>query len=334
MTVQIQCLAFQPICTSLCNTVTNLLMGRGPSLSETQKGMILAFRKAGFTMEAIALNVGCSKNAVFNYLTAQNRKGSKKRVGRPPKLNTRATALIVRNAIKGHTSSTKLVIDMSLNVSSRTVRRVLEQSPLVKYVKRKRSPALRKHHKINRVKWAADHVDFGAKWETVIFSDEKKFNLDGPDGYQYYWHDLRKERETFMSRQNGGGGCMVWGAFAWSGTSQLAFLEGRQDAEAYINTLSDYMLPFAHERFGTAFVFQHDNASIHRAHVVDQFLPKIISSIWSGQLCHQISILSKMSGDASREWCTHTGVNSTTSRISRLKLPNPGNQLTTSTCMV
>ncbi|ETN74011.1 hypothetical protein NECAME_13275 [Necator americanus] len=27
--------------------------------------------------------------------------------------------------------------------------------------------------------------------ETVIFTDEKKFNVDSPDGYRHYWRDLR-----------------------------------------------------------------------------------------------------------------------------------------------
>ena len=51
------------------------------------------------------------------------------------------------------------------------------------------------------------------EWHQVLFSDEKKFNLDGPYGYQYYWYDLRKEKETWMSRNFGGGNVMVWELF-------------------------------------------------------------------------------------------------------------------------
>uniref|UniRef100_A0A182S088 Uncharacterized protein n=1 Tax=Anopheles funestus TaxID=62324 RepID=A0A182S088_ANOFN len=46
------------------------------------------------------------------------------------------------------------------------------------------------------------------QWDTVIFSDEKKFNLDGPDGFIGYWRDLRKEPEYF-SRDNFGGGSLM-----------------------------------------------------------------------------------------------------------------------------
>ena len=38
------------------------------------------------------------------------------------------------------------------------------------------------HHKGNRVIWAFERIRKCQDWLTVIFSDEERFNLDGPDG--------------------------------------------------------------------------------------------------------------------------------------------------------
>ncbi|GBO36854.1 hypothetical protein AVEN_164640-1 [Araneus ventricosus] len=75
----------------------------------------------------------------------------------------------------------------------------------------------------------------------VLFSDEEKYNLDGPDGNIKYWHDLRKEPRSFFSRQSGGGFVMVWAAFNFNGQVGLAFLDGRQNSPKYIETLENQL---------------------------------------------------------------------------------------------
>ena len=71
----------------------------------------------------------------------------------------------------------------------------------------------------------------------MIGSDEKKFNLDGPDGYSYYWADSRKEPLYFRKRQEGGGSVMIWGAIGYYGRTNLVFLEGNINSEKYVQVL-------------------------------------------------------------------------------------------------
>lgn len=62
-----------------------------------------------------------------------------------------------------------------------------------------------------------NYLTWGKEWENVIWSDEKRFNLDGPDRQEYYWHDLRKEEKFLVSHQQGGGSIMVWAGFGSRG---------------------------------------------------------------------------------------------------------------------
>ena len=64
------------------------------------------------------------------------------------------------------------------------------------------------------------------KWMTIIFSDVKKFNLDGHDGIQCYYHDLRTEEKVFSKRQFGGESDMIWGAFSANGKAELVVVKG------------------------------------------------------------------------------------------------------------
>lgn len=58
---------------------------------------------------------------------------------------------------------------------------------------------LLKRHKMYRMEWCRHQLGWDHdNWETVIFSDEKKFNLDVPDGLDCYWHDLCGKNEIFL----------------------------------------------------------------------------------------------------------------------------------------
>lgn len=105
----------------------------------------------------------------------------------------------------------------------------------------------------------------------VIFSDEKKFNLDGPDGNHSYWRDLRKEPQYFSKRNFGGGSLMVWGAFCLHGTLPLAFPSCKMNSSEYINVLQNHLIPFLNDHEADNLVFQQDNAAIHTSKATKQW---------------------------------------------------------------
>ncbi|KAG2779596.1 hypothetical protein PC129_g24582 [Phytophthora cactorum] len=150
-----------------------------------------------------------------------------------------------------------------------TIQRTLARVDWLVYTKMVNTLPLKTVDMLARKAWAGVMLLIkydGAVWESSIFSDEKKWNLDGPDGFQHYWRDLRKPRRYTKQRQAGGGSVMVWAAFSARGKSPLVRLTGRQNSDDYAYTVFEYLLPFAHLNYGTDFTYQQDNASIHVSH--------------------------------------------------------------------
>ena len=101
-------------------------------------------------------------------------------------------------------------------------------------------------------------MSWTTEWSNVIFSDEKKFNLDEPDGYSYYWHDIRDEKDIKFSRQQGGGGVNVWAAIGYNGTTELVIINQRMKSKDYIEILDMQLLVYGHLIGGDNFIFQQD----------------------------------------------------------------------------
>lgn len=154
----------------------------------------------------------------------------------------------------------------SLNCDSSLVRKWTAESRRFKYQKYLRKPVLKAHHIAERLKFAEKYIKKGKDfWQHVIFSDEKKFNFDGPDGFKYYWHDLRFDRKVMSCRVHGGASVMVWGGITGRLKTELAFCSGGMNAAKYQELLHDYLLPFITLTEDENIIFQQDNAPIHVA---------------------------------------------------------------------
>lgn len=197
--------------------------------------------------------------------------GTKKSPGRASKLTERAKRSIFKLATVDHLRPKNIIQRLGLPVKTRRVQQVLRSNTNAAWLKRKAKPGLKPHHKTRRLDFAKKYVDFGETWKKVLFSDEKKFNLDGPDCVQCYWHDLRKEEETRMSRNFGGGSLMVWGGFSFHGTLPIAWITTRMSAQDYVSLLDVSLVDHAEDLMGSEMIFQQDNASIHTARLTRDF---------------------------------------------------------------
>ena len=145
---------------------------------------------------------------------------------------------IIREASKGVLGSSGTVKALQFSVKPRRVRQLLQETPYLRYKCIARTPAMKEHHEKLRVKWATERMTWNERnWNSVVWSDEETFNLDGPDWLACKWHDLRRQKEWFPKRHSGGASFMVWSCFAGTDKSPLVFLEGKQDGTKYVKTL-------------------------------------------------------------------------------------------------
>ena len=75
------------------------------------------------------------------------------------------------------------------------------------------------------------------EWRKVVFSDEKKYNLDGPDVFR---STATQKEENYLTRHSGEGLIVIKEeGFASSGKLRLQFVSGRQKAADYVKMLND-----------------------------------------------------------------------------------------------
>ena len=106
----------------------------------------------------------------------------------------------------------------------------------------------------------------------MLWSDEKKFNMNGSDGRVYVRRAVSEEFKPNCLqgtvRGGGNGSIMAWACFSANGPGPLIKLTGNVDRFAYIDLIDTVVAPY----LGEDMIFQHDNAPVHKARDVKDFL--------------------------------------------------------------
>lgn len=190
---------------------------------------------------------------------------------RSRKTNKRTDKLIVRLAEKNPFMTSVQIKKEPLpgiTISSRTIRRCLEEAQLYGRVNRKK-PLLKKKNRQARLKFAREHINRSINdWKKVLWSDETKVNRVGSNGRVYVRRLKCKENDpkyTMSSLKHGEENIKLWGCFSWYRVAPIVKIDGILDQEKYKDILQNHMVLFADENLPVTWVFQQDNDPNHTA---------------------------------------------------------------------
>lgn len=249
---------------------------RGKKLTTDETAIIFALHRGGHSQSYIAKDLKRSRSGIQNVLLKKEQYGRLQSARSRRKVSDKDLNMIIRKARTGKYSSKWIVENTAVNMSARHCRRLLRTVGKLVYRNRKRTPRMTDAHKKMRAEFAKIWMQKLYTVVRIIFSDYKKFTLNGPNALQKCWQSKINPPKPQEVDQAGGGSLMVWGAFSFEGKAELAFVSGKQSALDHLETLQNHLLPFVnaehtHDDKGVA-IFQQDNASIHRARCVQTWL--------------------------------------------------------------
>lgn len=125
----------------------------------------------------------------------------------------------------------------------------------------KTEPLLNQTHQDERLTFAQMYKPWSEDdWRKVIFHDERKFNLDGPDGFTSYFHDMRNY-EGRMSKRPRGGSVFIWFAVTFSGLVRFEVSTTKFKPEQFSQFLREEKEKLLERFQNQSFVIQQTNAT-------------------------------------------------------------------------
>jgi transposase len=241
--------------------------------TSAQKENILSLASNGLSTCHIASKLGIGRSTISRVLQELQPCRQVSSGGHPSKLSPTDKRSVLTQITTGKAANAVQVTRhintiISHPVCPQTVRNVLKQHSF-KAVTKKKKPLLTAVHRKKRLAFALKHREWTVEdWKRVMWSDETKINRIGSDGKQWVWKkagDGLIEREVQGTVKFGGGNIMVWGCMGWNGVGELAEVEGRMDADQYVDILNNHLLPSMEESgiVEGGCIFQQDNDPKH-----------------------------------------------------------------------
>lgn len=239
----------------------------------SDKSLARTLREQGKTYVEIGSILGTNKEHARHLIrycptVLTKKRGPKSKI--TPKFKLRIKRSISSMMVKKEkVNCSKILKDIDLNVSRRTLQRHMQKSGF-RYRNSKRQIFLSVKQKEERIRIITDWISRGQDWNSTVFSDEKRFSLDGPDNWLSY---CTKSNQLFrQSRQCKGGGVMVWLMVMPNYMLTYRIIDGIFNSNKYLQVLQEVIVPILKLNFDKKIWYQDDNCSVHRARKINEFM--------------------------------------------------------------
>lgn len=222
----------------------------------------------------IARDLGISLKSVYRILREPAMPSHPPKRGHPKRFTGTLERRIVRSA-KMHRSFGVRWISRNLGglVSATSCWRILRNNMMQRRSMPRRHALTRQERKTRRT-FAQQLLHRPYDFGRIIWTDEKLFSLDGPDGFAKVWWEKGRPADRNRSKIDSFGkrGVMVHIAFSRAGILAHTRLSGYLDGPGYKRLLSREVLPAARAAHRSNFILQQDNAPPHTAKIVREYL--------------------------------------------------------------
>jgi transposase len=250
-------------------------MGKKSDLSSAEKSLIVKSIANGMKTIDIAKEIGRDHRTVKKYVQNSQHERKRSDKGSMRKITPRKLRQIGRQLARKPLASSKEIFERvsAADVPKSTRCRILQGMASVR--KPSTRPPLKNVHRENRVQWAKQYLK--QDFQHVLFTDECRATLDGPDGWSSGWLRHDNAKPARIRRQQGGGGVMFWaGIIGNELIGPFRVPEGvKLTSATYVQFLKENFIPWYRSKsrsFKQKMIFMHDNAPAHKAKNTVEYL--------------------------------------------------------------